>query len=114
MGSVGRRKACTTGEVASAHGSDRDFNPAPEQLSHFFHRDDADWDLIKKLRGNHMRLGFAAPLCAARFPETFLDDRTDVPADRSAVRGQERRMKPLDRLCRFPAPLLLKGRAGHW
>jgi Domain of unknown function (DUF4158) len=60
-----------------------------EDISHYFHLDDSDHNLIALHRGNHNRLGFAVQLCTVRYLGAFPEDLTETPATVVSILGRQ-------------------------
>lgn len=54
--------------------------PNEVQLARYFHLDERDLDFVNQRRSRHNRPGIAFQLTTARFPGTFINDATQIPA----------------------------------
>ena len=76
-------------------------DPSADELSRYFHLDDADHAVIGGKRGDHNRLGFALQLTTARFLGTFLEDPVAVPPVVLQTVGRQLQVKNLELLSQY-------------
>ena len=76
-------------------------DPNTDELTRYFHLDDADHAVIGVKRGDHNRLGFALQLATARFLGTFLEDPLEVPSVVMQTLARQLHVANLDDLPRY-------------
>ena len=76
-------------------------DPSADELSRYFHLDDADHAVIAVKRGDHNRLGFALQLTTARYLGTFLEDPAAVPPAVLQSVGRQLQITNLDSLSQY-------------
>lgn len=71
--------------------------PSQDELSRYFHLDEADLERILSKRGVHNRLGFALQLTTVRYLGRFPDDLSDVPPEVVTFVAKQIEVVPLSR-----------------
>ncbi len=78
-------------------------DPTADELTRYFHLDDAEQAVILAKRGDHNRLGFALQLTTARFLGTFLEDPLEVPGAVMRTLIRQLQVTNLDQLTQYRA-----------